>query len=272
MSTPVLLTAALVSYAAAWLFQIAEFREGRASGRPRSLVLAMGAMCLHLVALLVFWRTHRTPPLAGFGPAAAFLAFALAAGVLLASRTGERWSAGLLALPLVIALLATSLVVGAVPAPVDPRLQGPWLVTHVVLVLGGYASLLLASVAAVMYLFQFRALKRKEFGNVFRFFPSLESLDRMNGIGLAGGLSALAVGLLMGWSLSLTFERGLALGDADVAFGLLTWAAYAVALGARRGRDGFGPRQARISVSALLVSGLGFIAFRTFGPATELFL
>ena len=270
MSTSALLTAALVAYAAAWLLQVADFRGGVA--RPRSRALAGVAMALHLAALVAFWLTHRTPPLSGFGPASGFLAFVLTTGFLLASRTRERWSAGLLVLPMVIGLLATSLAVGLEPTAADLRLRGPWLVAHVLLVFGGYASLLLASVAAAMYLFQFRALKKKDFGNVFRFFPSLESLDRMNRAGLAGGLCALAIGLLAGWSLSLTFGRGLALSDADVAFGLLTWAVYAVALAARQRARGFGPRPARVSVAAFVASGLGFVTVRTLGPTTEFFL
>ncbi|WP_419948188.1 cytochrome c biogenesis protein CcsA [Candidatus Palauibacter sp.] len=271
MTTSALLTAALVAYAAAWLLQVADFRGGDVT-RPRSRALSVVALALHLAALLTFWLTHRTPPLSGFGPASAFLAFVLTTGLLLASRTRERWSAGLLVLPMVIGLVAASLAVGLVPTAADPRLQGPWLVAHVLLVFGGYASLLLASVAAAMYLFQFRALKQKDFGNVFRFFPSLESLDRMNRVGLAGGLCALAVGLLAGWSLSLTFGRGLALSDADVAFGLLTWIVYAAALGTRQGTRGFGPRPARVSVAAFVASGLGFVTVRALGPTTEFFL
>ena len=261
-----------MAYGVAWLLQVADFLGRDAARHPRSWAVALVAMGLHLVALLTFWLTNRMPPLSGFGPASAFLAFALATGFLFASRTRERRSAGLLVLPLIIALLGASLAAGPAAGPPAPALRGPWLVAHVLLVFGGYASLLLASVAAAMYLFQFRALKRKDFGHVFRFFPSLESLDRMNRAGLAGGLSALAIGLLAGWSLSLTFGRGLTLGDVDVAFGLLTWVVYSVALGARRGSRGFGPRPARVSVAAFAASGLGFIAFRTLGPATEFFL
>ena len=150
--------------------------------------------------------------------------------------------------------------------------RGPWLVGHVLTVLGGYASLLLASVAAAMYLLQFRALKQKEFGNVFRFFPSLESLDRMNRIGLAVGLSTLAVGLLVGWSLTLTFEREFSLTDRDVAFGLITWTAYAAALAARGLPERWGPKTATVSVVAFVASGLAFLVFRSFGGATALFL
>lgn len=265
------LAAALTGYAAAWLLQLSTFRGGEDRHRLSSR-LATGAAGLHLIALAVFWVRFRTPPLVGFGPASAVLALALVAGFLAASRTVERRSTGLLVLPLVMILLVGAAVGGLSPSEPATQLRGSWLIAHVILVLGGYASLLLASVAAAMYLFQFRALKQKEFGNVFRFFPSLESLDRMNRIGLAGGLSALAVGVMSGWGLTLAFGRGLAFGDPDVGFGLLTWTVYAIALGARSRAPGLGPRAAMVSVVASIASGLVFLAFRSLGPATEFFL
>ncbi len=267
-----LLTAAVLGYAAAWFLQLVRFRGGGDRERFRSVVWASGAAALHVLGLLTCWFTYRTPPLVGFGPAAATLALALVGGFFVAARSSERWSAGLLVLPLVIGLLAASVWTGLSPAEPAGALRGPWLVSHVLMVLGGYASLLLSSIAAAMYLLQFRALKKKEFGNVFRFFPSLESLDRMNRIGLAVGLSTLAVGLLVGWSLTLTFEREFSLTDRDVAFGLLTWTAYAAALAARGLPERFGPRTAGVSILAFVASGTGFLVFRSWGAATALFL
>ena len=265
-------TAALSGYVVAWIHQLLGFRGGGDVHRSRSLLWGLAASAVHVAGLIVFWITFRTPPLVGFGPAAATLALTLAVGLFLLAGTADRSSAGLLVLPLVLVFLAASVWVGPVPVQTASELRGPWLVTHIVSVLAGYASLVLGSVAAAMYWLQFRALKRKEFGNVFRYFPSLESLDRMNRIGLAAGLAVLAVGLLAGWSLTLTFGRGLAFGDPDVGFGLLTWTTYAVALGVRWYSGGFGPRAAGVSVMAFVASAAGFIALRSLGPTTEFFL
>ena len=68
------------------------------------------------------------------------------------------------------------------------------------------------------------------------------------------------------------FGGGLAFGDPDVGFGLLTWTVYAVALGARSRSPGFGPRAALVSVVAFVASSMAFLAFRSLGPATEFFL
>lgn len=267
-----LLAAALAGYAAAWLLQIFTFRGGDARHRFRSFVFGAAGGALHTLALVVFWARFRTPPLVGFGPATTTLALALVIGFMIASRTRERWATGIVVLPLVGILLVTGLVVGIEPSAAAGRLHGPWLTAHVLLVFAGYASLLLASVAAAMYLLQFRALKRKDFGNVFRFFPSLESLDQMNRIGLAGGLSVLAIGLLAGWSLTLTFGAGLSLRNPDVAFGLITWTAYAIALAMRGSEAGFGTRAATSSAIAFAASGIAFLVIRALGSTPELFL
>lgn len=266
-----LLAASLTGYAAAWLLQVLSFRGGDIDHRLRVVVLAGGATLAHVGALVTYAVTTRSAPLVGLGPVSASLGLALVCGFLIASRTRERWAAGLLVLPIVAALVATSLVVAW--SPVQPGdSSGAWLVVHVVLVLAGWASLLLASVAAAMYLFQFRALKEKEFGNVFRVFPSLESLDRMNRIGLAAGLSALAVGVLSGWSLTVGQGRGLAIDDPDVGFGLITWAAYAVAIATRRWSPGFDARAATASVLAAIASAIAFFAFRGLSSPSGLFL
>lgn len=272
MLTRLLLVAAAAGYAAAWLLQVRAFRAGRDDPRRASLGLAAAAAAVHLAALLLFWATERASPLVGAGPASATLALALAGGFFFANRTPERWSVGLLVLPLVLILLGAAIWVGFSPTrPVTP-FRGAWLATHICAVLAGTAGLFLGSVAGAMYLFQFRALKRKEFGKVFRFFPSLESLDRMSRIGLTGGLGVLALGLLAGWAFTLTFGQGLALGDADVRFGLLTWTAYAAALATRWISGGFGPRAAGASVVAFAVSAAGFLAFRALGTGGGFFL
>lgn len=267
-----LLVTACVGYAAAWVIHLRGFRGSVAAARPRSTWLAGGGILLHAAGLLAFWLTFHTPPLVGFGPASATLAFAIAVTYLSAGRSAEAWPAGLLVLPPVLLLLGAAIMTGMTPTPPATAFRGGWFVLHVVSVLLGYAVLLLGSVAAAMYLLQFRALKRKDFGNVFRSFPSLESLDRMNSFALMGGLMALTVGLIAGWSFTLTFGRGLALGDPDVGFGLLTWAAYAGALMLRWTRGGKGPRAAEMTLVAFAACALVFLLLRTLSPAREFFL
>ncbi len=267
-----LLTMAFVCFAAAWLLQLRGFRGRGTAPRAPWLALAVVGAVLHVAGLATVWIQNRTPPLVGFGPASATLALAIAVGFLLVGRVSERWAAGLLALPPVMILLLAAVWTGVSPTRPEAGFRGGWSILHVVSVLSGYASLLLGSVAAAMYLLQFRALKRKEFGNVFRSFPSLDSLDRLGGLGVAIGMGALTVGLITGWSFTLTFGRGLALEDPDVVVGVISWVAYGIALVVRASPAGRGHRAAVFTVLAFLASTAAYMSLKARDPSSEFFL
>ncbi len=267
-----LFLAALLAYAAAWGVQLRGFRRG-SEGLPGGFFLLLGlAVVLHAAGLALVWWAYRAPPLVGFGAASASLAFACAAGFLVAGRVAGVWSAGLLVLPPILVLLAVATSTGAVPLEPATTFRGVWFVVHVTAVLAGYASLLMGSSAAMMYLLQFRALKGKRFGRVFRYFPSLETLDRLQGTAVAAGHAVLTLGLIVGWSFTLTFGRGLALDDPAVFFGMLTWVVYGAALVVRRLPDGRGPRSAGVTALAFAVCTMAFLGIRLGSPSNRFFL
>lgn len=254
--------AALVGYAAAWGFLVRAFRSG---GGPQESVgwwTAVGAVLVHVLGLAWFVARYRTFPLVGLGPASSTLALAIALLTLGAAVQQERRPAALFVLPVVVVLVALAVLVGLQPVLLRTAFRGPWFVLHVATVFIGCAGLVLASAAGAMYLLQFRALKRKRFGSVFRFFPSLDVLDRLNRLGLLVGFPGLTVGLIAGWSWTLTYGRGLALGDPQVAFGVITWLAYLFAIAARMSPDWRGERAAVVSTSAFVVSVLTFLVLR----------
>lgn len=265
------LALALLGYVSAWGSHIARFRGATVPRHDRSSVLTSASAGLHFAVLSAFWIVNGVPPLVGFGPASATLALVFSMAFLLSARVSRDWSSGLLALPVVALLLGAAVWSGLAPTGAS-GLRGPWLVVHVGAVFTGYAGLLLGSVAAAMYLLQFRALKRKEFGNVFRAFPSLESLDRMTGIGVAAGLCILMAGLLVGLGFEATFGAGLELSDPAVGFGILTWAAYAAALVIRWTPGGRGRLAALMTVVAFTTSGIVFVVLRALTGTDGIFL
>lgn len=254
--------AAFAGYLAAWLLQLHGFRTRAGVPRAEALGIAATAALLHAAGLVAFSIAHDALPLAGLGPTTSTFGLAVALVFLVAGIRAETWTAGLLLLPFVLLFVAVSLAAGLEPMARLTSFRGIWFVLHVGTVLAGYACLLLASVAAAMYLLQLRALKRKEFGNVFRFFPSLEGLDWLNRIGLRAGLAALTVGLLVAWGFNFAYGRGLALGDPEVTLGILTWGAYGLALLARRPPTWRRGRAAAVSVAAFLASAAVFLVLR----------
>ncbi|MFQ5689301.1 MAG: cytochrome c biogenesis protein CcsA [Gemmatimonadota bacterium] len=271
MVLPLHLTA-VGAYLAAWVVQLRGFRVRRAGRQGVELYVMAAAAAVHLTALIVFSFDTRTIPLVGLGPASSSLALIIVVVFLLTSSGAEARPAGLFVLPCVLLLLVEAIAVGLQPVARQTAFREPWFAFHVTSIFIGYAGLLLASAAALMYLMQFRALKRKQFGSVFRFFPSLDALEGLNRVGLLIGFPALSLGLLAGWSFTLTYGRGLALGDPEVVLGIVSWLAYLTAIASRRRRRWRGRRAAFVSAGAFAVTVTAYVVLRLTLTASGFFL
>ena len=156
---------------------------------------------------------------------------------------------GIVLLPLVVILLALALVLHIRPAGHLLAFRGAWLVIHVVLAFIGYVGLAVAFAAGLLYLLQFRELKGKRFGRLFRFFPPLATLDRLGRLGLQVGFPALTMSLIAGWAWTVRFEHTFAFTMPQVIWGMITWVIFVAAMLAGRS----GPTRARRSALASVV-------------------
>ena len=264
---------ALAGYLGAWAVFLRGYREGVTERADLGYRLALGSAGAHLAALTIFAVAHRSLPLVGLGPASSTLALAIALLVVLAGSLREEARPALLfVMPMTILLLGEAVAVGVDPTTSTGAFRGPWFVAHVATVFVGYAGLALASAAAAMYVLQFRTLKRKDFGRAFGFLPSLETLDGLNRAGLAVGYPALTVGLIAGWSWTLTYGRGWELGRPEVIFGVLTWILYLGAVASRLAPGGRGERASHATVAAFLVTATAFLVLRLLGAGGSSFL
>lgn len=263
---------ALAGYLGAWAVFLRDFREGDARRAGTGWRLTMGAAGIHLAGLVVFGIAHGTLPLVGLGPASSSLALVIALLLLATSVREEVRPAALFVVPLILLLLSEAVAVGLEPVTHQTTFRGPWFVTHVTAVFAGYAGLALASAAAAMYVLQFRTLKRKNFGSVFGFMPSLESLDRLNRTGLGVGFTTLTLGLVIGWSWTLTYGGGWELGNPQVVFGVVTWLAYLGAILVRLWPGGRGERSAAATSAAFALTVSVFAALRIVTGGSGFFL
>lgn len=265
---------ALAAYLGAWGVFLRAFRDGGAPSEAMATGwrIAVAAGGIHLLALAVFTVSRGSLPLVGLGPASSTLALAIAALLLGASLREEVRPAALFVVPLVVLLLGEAVAVGLEPVVRQTGFRGPWFVAHVATVFVGYAALALASAAAAMYLLQFRTLKRKDFGSVFGFLPPLETLDGLHRIGLSVGFSGLTLGLIAGWSWTLTYGRGWELGNPQVVFGVVTWVTYLGAILARLAPGGRDQRSAAATTAAFLVIVAAFGLLRALTGGSGFFL
>jgi ABC-type uncharacterized transport system permease subunit len=133
----------------------------------------------------------------------------------------------------------------------------------------GFASFATAAAAATMYLVERRELKSRRFGAIFRFFPPLETLDRVNHVSAVAGWIALTLGVALAVSYSIAYH---APDLAKSLWGVMSWAAVTT-LTVGRVIGGWGARRAAVvtmvSFSAVVVL---YVVFRLAAPHAGQFL
>jgi HemX protein len=234
---------------------------GRLTGVARG-ILGLG-LAVHAWALVVFTLRWAELPLVGLGPSLSTLAFLVALGTLIASTLANATTVGLVLLPLVTALVGIASAVGVRPAGEPGDFQNVWFVLHVVMALAGYAGLTVASAAGLMYLLQFRELKSKHFGAIFRFFPPLETLDRLGRRGLLLGFPFLTLAMIVGWAWSARFDAAPSPGSPKLTWVILSWFVFLAALLSRYGSGRRSQRGALVSVVGFVVVVVLYVVLRS---------
>jgi ABC-type transport system involved in cytochrome c biogenesis permease subunit len=206
----------------------------------------VGALALH--AAFLVWRSVQVralPVESRFDSASLFL---WVSGVvfLAAQRPYSLSGVGTVFWPVhALAAAAVWLLVGTGTTPQDSI--GPFLlILHLIPVYIGYAGFAVAAMAGATYLLQERLLRRKSAAALWRRFPSLETLDRVDRTALALGFPMLTLGLAFGVLWATMESSPLGPGwhtDPKVLGGFVVWLFYAAVLHVRlfvrmRGRHG----------------------------------
>ena len=170
-----------------------------------------------------------------------------------------------------IALVFLMTLVAAMERPVagwaDQRVRDVWLVVHILLVLAGYAALLLTSVAALFYLVQERRLKLKKVGTWLEKLPPLATLDNLVGGSLGLGFVFITLGVVFGmlWAFIESGTRWI--GDAKITLSLFTWVLLLVMMFLRAAAGWRGRKTALMALMVLGCSALTWIAHAGLRPA-----
>ena len=182
-------------------------------------VLAAG-VALHLAALIGLAVVAGRLPVTGLGPALSFGALLLAASLLVTELSARETSLSLVAAPLAAAATLAAALVGLDPLPAQLGLRGAWLFAHIALSFIGLAAFGTSAAAGAIYLLERRELRSRRFGALFRLFPPLETLDRVNHVGVVAGWLSLSLGIALAIGYALTY-RGV--GMAEVVWGTAAW-------------------------------------------------
>jgi HemX protein len=273
MIVTILFALALVLYLGASGMLVASFAGGRGVAPRAGIAVTVGAVALHGAGLLSFVLHHGELPLVGLAPSLSTLAFLIAVLLFTTSLTTDSRPVGLILVPLISLLLAIALGLGIAPTGQPLAFRGVWFSLHVLLAFIGYAGLAVAFAAGLLWLLQFRELKGKRLGRVFRFFPALPVLDSMGRRALSIGFPCLTLALLLGWAFTVRFHRTFAVADPQVIWGILTWLVFAALLGVRaNGGANTERRAAQASVAGFVVVVIAFVLLRVFLTGGRVFL
>lgn len=232
------------------------------------LVLGMGVL-VHLAGLVAAARELGVLPLTGLGAALSVGGLVLGIVLLAAELLAREVSLTLVAAPMAAFATTVGHLVGLAPVLDATGRQGMWLSAHILLSFVGIAAYATAAAAGAMYLVEHRELKSRRFGAVFRFFPPLDTLDRLNhGAALLGWL-VLTVGVVLAVTYSFTYR---ALDVAQSLWGVGAWASLTTVvfgrmLGGMRAR-----RAALVSTCSFGVVIAAYIAVRLSLPNAGRFL
>lgn len=259
---------ALAAYVGAALVAASPFlRPIGAPVRGVAALLGLG-VAAHAVGLAAFTFEASRLPLTGLGPSLSTAGLVLAATLLLAELGAREVSLTLLAAPLAAVATLAAVIVGLAPGSDPAAARSGWLAAHIGLSFVGFAAFATAGAAGAMYLVERRELKGRRFG-VMRFFPPLETLDRVNHVAALSGWVVLTIGIVLSGAYSMAFDQVDAL---KLTWGTGAWAASTtVALG--RVIGGWKARRAAVvSAGACAVVLLLYVAFRAFVAGEGKFL
>ena len=261
---PVLHLIALGLYAVGTAFVLAPFAGLRAAPRALTLAVPLLGMGAHVIGLA------QLTPFVGVAPTLSMLALFLVLLQVASEGLFRASAVGVFTGPLATGLVGLALLIGLTPEGLPSTARGPWSILHITVSVLGLAMLALAFIAAALYLLQFRELKARRFGQVFRLFPPLERLDQLNHLSLVLGFPTVTLGVLLGFG--VRYAGGASVDAAQVVWGMLTWLVLGWAVGVRVVRHWAGRRAAFASIATFAAVLLVYVALKLAAPGTQRFL
>src|SRR5436309_200103 len=184
-----------------------------------ALLLGVGA---HATALAGLTRQAGAASLTGLGPGLSFAGLVLAISLVIVESVAREVSLTLVAAPVAALVTVAGNLAGLRPFLEPQGVRAVWLTMHIVLSFIGIAAYATAAAAGTMYLVARHELKSARFGAVFRFFPPLDTLDRVNHVASIAGFLGLTLGVALAAAYSFEY-RTLVL--PQLIWGLAAWLA-----------------------------------------------
>jgi ABC-type uncharacterized transport system permease subunit len=225
-----------------------------------ALATFLVGVILHMVSLVEegFWLGHL--PVNDFYESISLCAFLIAVLFLIVYWRYQFESLSVFLFPLVFIMA----LVGSLQSPVstwsNTTVRDAWLLVHVVLVLLGYAALLLMAAASITYLIQERHLKAKRPRVFFARLPPLGTLDELISRSMAIGFVLITLAVIAGsiWGFIESGTRWIS--EPKIVISLLTWGFYLAMVFLRVSAGWRGRKAAFMAITVLGCSAVTWAA------------
>jgi cytochrome c-type biogenesis protein CcsB len=167
---------------------------------------------------------------------------------------------GVFAAPLVVLVVIGAFLLPGETVQTTNIFKNFWLISHIITIFIGEASLALACGIGILYLMQERSIKNKVRGFFFKRLPSLELLDTTGYACIVVGFTMLTIGLITGLIYAKSVWGRFWGWDTKEVWAGITWVLYAVLL---HERLAVGWRGRKAAIMAIV--GFAVLLFTFFG-------
>lgn len=217
--------------------------------------IALGAfsvgLVLHLVATVELAKSVGHLPLDNFYESSTMCALLIGVLFLFVYWRYQFASLSVFIFPLVFLMTEVGAMQTPVPSWPNTSVRDAWLLLHILMILLGYAALLLTALASVFYLIQEKHLKNKKPAKFFDRLPPLGTLDNLISGAMGFGFVFITLGTIAGSAWAFIESGTRWIGDPAVALSLVTWLFYLVMVFLRASAGWRGRKAAVMALSVL---------------------
>lgn len=232
--------------------------------KPEMFQAALIAFCVgivvHLVAVVELTMSIGRFPVDNFYETSSLCALLIAIAFVFVYWRYRFASLSVCIFPLVFVMTQIGAMEVPVPSWPNTGVRDALLLIHVVMVLLGYAALLLTAVGSMFYLIQERQLKSKRPGTFFDRLPPLGTLDNLITHSMSFGFVFITVGVIAGSAWAFIESGTSWITDPKIGISLVTWLFYLVMVFLRATAGWRGRKAALMAITVLCCSAITWAA------------
>jgi ABC-type uncharacterized transport system permease subunit len=225
---------------------------------------AFGAV-FHFVSIMEEGIVNNRCPITNFYETLSMCAMLIVLVYLAAHWRWKLESLSVVIFPLVFVMALVATMGNPVSAWSSPVVRTTWLTVHIVLVLLGYAALLLCAVASLLYLFQERELKTKKPRGFYYRLPALGTLDDVISQSMAIGFVLITLSVVAASTWGFIEYKTAWITKPAIVISFITWGVYIALVFLRTIAGWRGRKAAYMTITAVAFAALTWAAHARLG-------